>query len=71
MPNKSFSQYNSVLSIFTMTTVISILVDQNGEKINKNLKLHNTVSTQLMNMEMYNFVCITSLQRPNKLAKFF
>jgi hypothetical protein len=71
MPNKSFSQYNSVLSIFIMTTVISILVNQNGDKINKNLKLQNTVPLQLMNMGMYNSICITSLQSPKKLAKFF
>jgi hypothetical protein len=71
MPKKSFNQHNSVLSIFIMTTVISTLVYQNGEKINKNLKLQNTVPPQLMNMEMYDFICSTSLQRPKKLAKFF
>jgi len=71
MPNKSSNQYNSALSIFIMTTVISILVNQNGGKNQQNLKLQNTVPLQLMNVELYNFICITSLQRPNKLAKFF
>ena len=68
MPNESFNQHNNVLSIFITTIFISILVTQNGGKINENLKLQNAVPLQLLNIEfhMHHFPIQTQ-----KACKFF